>query len=181
MFSFPAISITSSEPFVFDPVSRVQHQQVSYLEIQVGSSSADIYVGPWPDDASAVGSTITYLTLLNAQDGFNPEIVGATIDENFGLIRPGWVITDGELADIGKHVSRVEGKNLTFNSTLSTYADNVMTLLPPFSSNITNGLLLTPGLWRSWTADTNKNFLSTPLKFAVSSGTGILNVVYDLY
>lgn len=181
MFSFPAISITSSEPFVFDPISRVQHQQVSYLEIQVGAGSADIYVGPWPDDASAVGTWFNDLTLTNEQSGFNTYLVGATVDSNIGLIRPGWVVGSGDPADIGKYVTRVDGNNLTFNTSLSTYAAGDLNLLPPFSSSITNGLLLTPGLWKSWTADANKNFLSTPLKFAVSSGTGILNVVYDLY
>lgn len=186
MHSFPPISITSATPFIFEPFgARSGARRITFLDVQVAASSADVYVGPAPN-VPTVEQSLEFAHLIwsdtptsvNAKDW-----VMATDSAACGRhlnIKPGWILTTGSVvADVGKYVVKVDGDVLTFNTALSAHADDAMIIQAPFYADIANGQVLSAGMWKQWTAESGSAFLSTALKFAVSSGTGLINLTYD--
>lgn len=183
MQAFPSLSITSSTPFTFNPFVGKSARQITYLEVQVLTGSTDVYVGPYPNVPTLQQTIVFSIAAVGARTSQNAsswiETTDGVVKGRHQNIMPGWVVTACSVpAHVGRYVTQVDGDLLIFDQALTADDTQTMTLAAPYYANITNGFVLSAGLWKSWTAEKDSAFLSEALRFSVSSGTGLINIQY---
>lgn len=172
--TFPAISITTSTPFVFRwSVLGLKENFTELLQVYVNPSSADVYYGDEPGAAS---------TLTGAQLNTGSDIL--TVRElQGGDIVPGMVLSDvGDPADDGKYVVAVDKERQTIQLNAvaaATHSDAVLVFTPPAITSA-NGQPILQGTQQSFVADHKSQILQGAIRFVVASGTAVIRVRYKI-
>lgn len=177
MLVIPEVNVGTT-PYVFAPASG--HSKLVYLRVNVLTGGSTVYMGPTPGVTTLID--ITHVTLaagVSRLKWTDYELLqNSGTDPNAFVgneITAGWIITGG--SDAGVTVQRVEGDVLVFSAPLGSYADDSITLAPPFAADPIYGFpLLSPSV----NEFTDERFLSKSLSFATGSGSASVSIAFAL-
>lgn len=175
---FPPITATTTA-YTFDPAPPNGGRRLKYLRVKSAAGSATAYMGPYLEQNSV---DILHVTLdanktriklsdydITLNGGTDPEPTAGS------FVQPGWLITNG--SDAGVAVKRVYDGYVEFDSTLSAYADDYISLSAPFAADVINGFPLVAGEFYEFT---DMDTLRGPIQFATGSGSATLNIIFEL-
>lgn len=178
---FPAITITSSTPFVFNPrwLCRLGGH-VAVLEIYNNAGGADLYYGDEPAQAVSISGY--------SQPGTNGK---TSLGKNKGVllpntpgwndIRPGYVFSCVDsVGDDGKYVVEVNENEVIMNTAMTITPDGYAIAFTPPSITSTNGFIIPSGTGKSFTSDHNSRWLDGKLRLIVPSGTATVRLRYKI-